>query len=265
MPISFTPIRNGTSWTGCDWLIDDDDRLAELVALVALGQYRHVQHILAETNCGKAAPAETALEGARQLLKAPEGSRADPFHRDGWLFQVMAWIAAHLQGQASLIAPPHMLHAEKGFDGLHVHIDEKAQMVRSVVICEEKATDRPRAEIRDSVWKELASLEKGERDHLLTAEVSTLLTTRPDLDVDQAVQQIIWKKARAFRVAITIGDTHDSENGRKQLFKGYRETVSGGVSRRRAETLYLDDLRRWMKRIARNALTAAERMVEPHV
>ena len=263
MPISFTPIRNGTLWAGYDWSIDDDDRLAELVAFVALGQYRHVQRVLAETNCGKAASAETALEGARQLLKVSKG--ADPFHRDGWLFQVMAWIAAHLQGQASLIAPPHMQHTETGFDGLHVHIDKGTQMVRSVVICEEKATKRPRREIRDSVWKEFASLEKGERDHLLTAEVSTLLATRPDLDADQAVKKIIWKEARAFRVAITVGNTHGDEAGRKRLFRGYCETVPGEVSRRRAETLRLADLRCWMKHIARKALRAAEKMAEPHV
>ena len=233
------------------------------MALVAFGQHRHVQHILAETNYSKAASAENALEGARRLLKVPKG--VDPFHRDGWLFQIMAWIAAHLQGQASLIAQPQMRHADKGFDGPHVHIDEGTRMVQSVIICEEKATERPRAEIRDSVWKEFASLERGESDHLLIAEVSTLLATRPDLDADQAVKQIIWKEARAFRVAITIGDTHGSEDGRKHLFKGYCKTIPGEVSRRRAETLHLADLRCCMKHIARKALKAAEKMAEPHV
>ena len=258
MPISFTQIRNGTSWTGCDWSIDDDDRLAELVAHVALGQYRHVQRILVETGCGKPAPAKTTLKGARQLLMVPTGN--DPFHRDGWLFQIMAWIAAHLQGKASLIAPPHMQHAEKGFDGLHVHIDEKTKTVRSVVICEEKATDHPRAAIRDGVWKEFANLETGERDHLLTAQVSSLLAIQPDLDADHAVQKILWKQARAFRVAITVGTTHHSKTGRKQLFKGYHKRVSGPVSRRRVETLHLNDLRRWMKDIAERALNVLEEM-----
>ena len=129
MPISFTPIANGNSWAGSDWSIDDDDALADLVAHVAFGQYRHVLHILAETDCGEAAPAPTALQGARQLLTVPAG--ADPRHRDGWLFQVVSWIAAHIQGHASLIAPPHMQHAEKGFDGIHVHIDAVTQAVRS--------------------------------------------------------------------------------------------------------------------------------------
>lgn len=263
MPISFRPIRSGKQWCGCDWSIDDDDKLAELVARIALGQHRHVRRILDETDCGMIPLAQNELMGARRLLTVPTGS--DPFHRDGWLFQVIAWIAAHLQDRASLIAPPHMQHADKGFDGLHVHIDEKTQTVRSVVICEEKATQRPRETIRNEVWKEFAHLETGEQDNLLIARVSTLLETRSDLDADQAIQQIFWKKTRAFRIAITVGDRHDNEAGRKRLFKGYEEVVNGKVSRRRAETLHLDDLRRWMNRIARKAYQAAERMVESHV
>ena len=257
MTISFSPIENGNRWAGYDWSIDNDEELAELVAYVALGQYRHVLRVLAETDCIAAAPTRSVLEGARQLLTVPSG--ADPFHRDGWLFQVIAWIAARIQNETSLIAPPHMQHAEKGFDGLHVHIDEETGTVQTAVICEDKATTNPRQTIRDQVWKEFETLETGERDNLLAAKVSTLLESRPDLDPDQAIRQVFWSQARAYRVAITVDDTHGDANGRRRLFKGYHKTVSGDVSRRRAETLHLDDLRSWMDRIASMALQAAER------
>ena len=263
MPISFTPIRNAKLWAGYSWSIDDDHQLAELVAHIALGQYRHVVQILEETELTGAAPGMTAVQGARQLLTVPKGS--DPFHRDGWLFQAISWIAAGIQNETSLIAPPHMMHADKGFDGLHVHIDEESRTVHSVVICEDKATTNPRDTIRDQVWKEFADLETGIRDNLLTAQVSTLLETRPDLDHDQAIQQILWKQARAFRVSITVNDSHADAKGHKRLFKGYSEVVSGGVSRRRAETLHLDDLRSWMRRISRRALKAAQRMADADV
>ena len=260
MPISFTPISNRNRWTGHDWSIDSDHELAKLVARIALGQYRHVLQILSETDFASSAPATTALAGARQLLTVPDGS--DPFHRDGWLFQTISWIAAHIQDNTALIAPPHMQHADKGFDGLHVLIDEKTQTVRSVVICEDKATSNPRDTIRDLVWKEFSDLEAGSSDHLLTAEVSTLLATRPALDPDQAIQQILWKEVRAFRVAITVDDRHGSVDGHKRLFKGYPTVVSGRVTRRRAETLHLEDLRRWMKRLANKALKAAEKVAD---
>ena len=134
-----------------------------------------------------------------------------------------------------------------------MHIDEKTQTVRSVVISEEKATVNPRATIRDQVWREFEDLETGRRDNLLVAKVSLLLETRPDLNTDWAVQQILWQQTRAFRVAITVDDNHSHARGRNRLFEGYSRVVSGGVSRRRAETLHLTDLRFWMKQIAKKA------------
>ena len=263
MVISFRPIKNGERWAGFDWSINNEDELAEFVASVALGQYRHVEHVLAETDFTEVLPAPTALEGARQLLSVPKCG--EPYHRDGWLFQVIGWIAAHIQNEASLIAPPHMQHADKGFDGLHVQIDHESQMVRNVVICEEKATNKPRKTIRDQVWQEFSALETGTRDNLLTARVSTLLATRPELDSDQAVQKILWSQARAYRVAITVNDSLNDAKGRKLLFKGYSTIVSGSVTRRCAETLYIGDLRSWMERIAKKALKAAERMADADV
>ncbi len=263
MPISFSPISNGKYWTGYDWSIGSDHELAKLVARIALGQYRHVLHILDQTDFVGSVPANTALKGARQLLTTPDGG--DPFHRDGWLFQTISWIAAHIQDNASLIAPPHMQHAHKGFDGLHVEIDKEKQIVRSVIICEDKATSNPRRTIRDLVWEEFSDLEAGNRDNLLAAEVSTLLSTRPELDPDQAIQQILWKKVRAYRVAITVGNPHSSADGRKRLFKGYSSVVTGKVTRRRAETLYLNDLRSWMKCLAKKALKAAEKVTASDV
>ena len=158
-----------------------------------------------------------------------------------------------------------MQHAAKGFDGLHVLIDKKTQTVSSVVICEDKATSNPRRTIHNQVWKEFLDLEAGGRDNLLAANVSMLLETRPELDPDQAIQQILWKETRAFRVAITVDDRHGSVGGRKRLFKGYSTVVTRRVTRRRAETLHLDDLRRWMKHLASKALKAAEKVEDSDV
>lgn len=263
MPISFAPISDKKLWTGHDWTIEDDDKLAELVARVALGQYRHVQRVLAGTNCSEFAPSPTAFEGAKKLLTAAD--EAKPWHRDGWLFQVISWIAANLQSEDALIAPPQMIHAHKGFDGLHVHIDDTTGHVLSVVICEDKATGDPRGMIRDNVWTEFKALEQGERDNELVSEVSTLLDRLPDLNLDQAIHEIFWKEARAFRVSITVGDDHGDEAGRKKLFKGYEHAVGGNVSRRQAETLHIDDLRKWMRRIAKKAIEAAKTMEAEHV
>ncbi|SUQ39542.1 Uncharacterised protein [Yersinia frederiksenii] len=44
--ISFKNIRNGTSWSGVDWSVNDKRALAEIIARVALGQQRYALNIL---------------------------------------------------------------------------------------------------------------------------------------------------------------------------------------------------------------------------
>lgn len=263
MPISFTPIGQNGFWTGCAWSIDDDKELARLVACVALGQSRYVERILKQTDCADLAPVASAFEGARKLLSVPPGK--DPYQRDGWMFQVMSWIAAHLQHDGALIRPPHMNHAHKGFDGIHVQVDHNSNNVLSVVICEEKATEHPRRMMSHNVWPEFETLETGKRDNELVAEVTTMLDGAPHIEPDQAVAQILWKEARAFRVSITVGDAYANEAGRELLFRGYDDKVHGDVNRRRAETLHLLNLRLWMTGIAEQALAYLEEMEAAYV
>jgi len=257
--MSFHPISNGSFWKGSSWSIDDEDELAILIARVALGQYRHVMKILHETECTAYAPASSALQGAIDLLTAKNDK--DPYHRDGWLFQVISWIAAHLQNPDTLKSPPHMIHAGKGFDGLHVCLDSTNTNVVSVIICEEKATEGPRGKITSQVWPEFQLMETGERDHELVAEITTILATNGHIDPEKAVHQILWEQARAYRVSITVGNDENSKSGRKALFKGYKNKVTAGsVDRRRVETLCKNDLRDWMQHIADKAITVAKEM-----
>ena len=257
--IKFEPISNGNLWSGSDWSITDEDELAKLVARVALGQYRHVLKVLNETKCIAYIPTQCALDGAIKTLTASDPAK--PWQRDGWLFQVISWIAANLQNPETLKSPPHIIHADKGFDGLHLCLDTSKENVVSVVVCEEKATDGPRGKITSQVWPEFRSLEIGRRDNELVSETTTLLALNGHLDPDKAVHAILWKQARAYRVSITIGDKEYSEDGRNALFKGYKTTVPGkNVEKRKAETFYQSNLRKWMQRMAAKAIEAAREM-----
>lgn len=258
MPITFTPISQKPNCEGCCWSIGDDDQLAELVARVALGQSRYVQRVLSETGFPAPNPKETALEGAIKLLTATDPKK--PWHRDGWLFQIMSWIARHLQDPGGLIAPPHMIHAHKGFDGIHVKVDPTSERVTSVVICEEKATGNARKMVKDNIWDEFKEMQQGKRDNELVDIVTQLLEKSRGLDVDSALEEIIWKDARAYRVAITIGDEHNHADGYKMLFEGFNDVVSGEISKRRGEVLYIKDLRAWMASIAQKAIEKAKEL-----
>ncbi len=208
MPINFTKIDNADVWFGYNWDIEDTDKLARHLARVALGQYRHVAKVLAATQVADVVPVASAYEGARSLLILKQ---AEPWHRDGWVFQVISWIAAHLNSNGELIAPPHMQHADKGFDGLHLHIDKVTDKVCKAVLCEDKATTNSRKKIQSEVWPEFKSFETGTRDNELISRVTSLLETQSDVDPDDAVADVLWGDARSYRIAITIGDEHNSE------------------------------------------------------
>ncbi|CAN7724433.1 hypothetical protein [Mesorhizobium caraganae] len=263
MPITFTAISNKDDWAGSSWTIAKDDELAELIAKIALGQSRYVRRVLKETGFPAPDPKETELSGAIKLLTATDPKT--PWHRDGWMFQVISWIAAHLQHPGDLIAPPHMIHAHKGFDGIQVRIDEKTHQVTSVVICEEKATENARKMVRDRIWGEFEGMQSGARDNELAAELTRLLETAKDIDVDKAVETIVWKNARHYRIAITIDDEHSDADGQKKLFDGYSKVVEGEVVRRRSEVLHLEDMRSWMAALAASAIKKATAMVIANV
>lgn len=67
------------------------------------------------------------------------------------------------------------------------------------------------------------------------------------------VAAILWTEKRAYRVAVTIDDTHASGKGLKALYKGYEAAVSGEIGRRRAEAFQVQDLRPWFETIASKA------------
>jgi hypothetical protein len=256
MPIAFTPIANAQEWAGSSWAITSDDKLAKLVARVALGQSHYALRILRETGFIGAKTAATTLPGALKLLTAADPKK--PYHRDGWLFQVISWIAAHLQEPDGLIMEPHMIHAHKGFDGVHVRMIDGR--VDTIVICEEKATKNPRKMILGSVWTEFESMQKGDSDHRLLSEALVILKARGGIDLDAAIEQLVWKNARAYRVAITVADEVIED-----VFEGYPDVIAGDVVKRRSEVLPLKDMRRWMSAIAAKARVCAEEIAGAHV
>ena len=254
MPISFTPVREKDCWTGSTWSVDDEDHLSELIARVAIGQSRVVERVLHATDSLPPSYPLGGFAGARDLLTVESGE--NPYHRDGWVFQIIAWIAAHKFDDEALIRAPQMIAADKGLDGLIIEFDDDG--IAHVVICEEKATEHPRQKVKSAVWPEFEDFESGDRDNELVASVTALLERSTYPDPDGTVANILWQDKRAYRVAVTVGDKHSSSKGRRRLFKDYEKSVDGGVARRRAETLYLEDVRDWIDGIAEKALAIVD-------
>jgi hypothetical protein len=263
MPVVLTPFTHGTLCHGWAWTIDDVPELAQYVARVAMGQSRHVAKVLAGANVAPPPTSESVRAAAISLLTVSAGS--DPWHRDGWIFQTISWLAANRANPSAVIRGPHMILAHKGFDGLQLEIDASSGFVTAAVIFEDKATDNPRDTIRDEVWPDFKLLEAGERENVLSADVSALLITRPDIDADRAIENIIWKQIRRYRVSITVGAIHASPEGRQRLFRGFDDIASGDVQRRRGEVLYIEQLRPWMASLATAAIGAINAMALANV
>jgi hypothetical protein len=158
-----------------------------------------------------------------------------------------------------------MILAHKGFDGLQLELAGASGVISAAVIFEDKATDNPRKTIKDEVWPEFQKLEAGDRENVLTADVSSLLSTRPGIDADKAIENVIWKQVRRYRVSITVGDTHSTPAGRKRLFKGYDDVAAGDVARRRGEILLVHQLRPWMDSLAKQSIAFLNAMGTAHV
>lgn len=253
MPIILTPFTEEDCYFGSTWQVVDEEELARQIAVIALGYSHHVQKILKGTGVYDADYPADGIDSAVQLLTV-EGD--DPSHRDGWLFQAMSWIAAIRENPSAKLAAPHMQHADKGFDGLQIEIDNATGRVKCAVIFEDKATINPRKTITRSdkgVWKEFRELEEGLRFSFFTAQVLAVVRAETNLDPDETIKEVLWKEARHYRLSITVNAPHSDEQGRKRLFKGYDQIVSGDLKRRRAETFYQDDIRIWLASLAEKA------------
>lgn len=247
---------DGSLCHGSTWTVVDEDLLADQIARIALGQSRHVQRILAGANLAAPSTTDSAASAAIDLLTVANG--VDPWHRDGWIFQAMSWIAAIKAAPGGIIRSPQMILAHKGFDGLQLEVDISTGVVTAAIIFEDKATDNPRATIRDDVWPEFSKLEAGDRENVLVADVIALLQTQSNIDPDLAIENIIWNKARSYRISITVGDTHADTGGRRRLFKGYNENVADPIQRRRGETFHINNLRQWMAALALKAIASVQ-------
>jgi len=263
MPITLTAYQQGSLCVGHIWEIEDEDQLVDIVAQVLIGKQRHVKKVLEGTTGRVVNYRDNAVRDAIGKLTVPPGG--DPYHRDGLVFQIFSWLAANLSsGQSSIIHPPHLIPAQKGFDGLQVDIDSTTNNVTAVVIFEDKATTSPRDTIRDKVWPEFSEFHQGERESELEQEITTLLETRKDLipDIDAAIETLIWEKVRKFRVAITADEGHMDSPGRARLFRDYDEVIPiNDKDYRRGEIIHINNLREWMEDFCQRVIHHLEESV----
>lgn len=257
MPLTSQQGPSCTECFGFTWTVNDEAKLAALVAELLAGRYRYVASLLSgETERGAALPAGVLMSlKARLNPKKPELI----YHRDGWLFQMVSWISAHMTlGSHSALLAPHTQPADKGIDTFLVEWNPTNETVAAVTIGEDKATENPRKTVREKVWPELKEWESGARDNELIAATTMVLEAAAVSDPERLVERVFWRGARRYRVAITAPPP-DDEAARNELFSGYAAQVSGQIGRRRADVYLTPDVRAWLEAFSIKVIATLEK------
>ena len=238
---------------GYSWCFGDEDVLANYVAKLLLGQHRHVRKILegvsSPTPASSEAMIQVTLNKLAPVSHKPQTLKKLKEQRDGWLFQLIAWIGIRLVDSGKiLISPPHDRPADKGFDALVIVLDEGTRTPVSMMICEEKATDAARNLFQRQVLEEFKDCKEGKRDPEIKSELTTLLESShiDETEVDDFLELVMWNRDRGYRVSLTTTGIEPNMKSRKKLFKDFDDTIPGPASLRRAEMFQVDDLRGWM-------------------
>lgn len=120
------------------------DVLAQWVAQLLLGNSLHIARIIEGLDSKGVSLRNAAIDSIINKLNT-----AGVYKRDGWLFQMISWIALKINlhsqyriGKVFMNAP-HTAPAQHGIDGFALVIDDK-KMIKYVVLCEDKCTEGAR-------------------------------------------------------------------------------------------------------------------------
>ena len=271
MPIIF----NQVSTAECEfteWKISKKSRakLIEVIAYLYLRQEENAQRVINALEPQRRVSKGRVAENVERKLTAPRtedvellrsGTEAEKeaarkriktsvLHRDGLLFQHISWVAARLELPNGYMTSPHVRQADKGFDGFIIELDESVRQIKRIVLCEDKASKSPRNLISSSVWPEIGTIRSGDRDDEILADLVTLLKSVPNIDAEEAVDEIFWEGAREFRVAVATGEDQRRAGSFLHIIVGFETAAGGELEARTAGVLAFDDVRKGLGLLA---------------
>lgn len=240
--------------------INDEDLLAEYVGKIILGHYAHVKRIINALSVTSIIVEDSDFDFAIARLDSVANPDLDIEKRDGWLFQIISWLALlhQNQGKAFHCQQPHDAPAQHGIDGVALTLDD-ASKIESIIITEDKCTENQRVVI-PKIWNEFEDFENGVHTNQLVSRISAMIENLDGGDILDANKNDIYKKELwKYRVGINRNDTYEDKAKRLKLFKGYDGCVTGIAPHRRfASTMFQDDIRGWMEDFSQKVIESLE-------
>ena len=257
------PVAIDTHCCGERWVVGDADLLARLVAIIAMGQAVHAAEIVRKLQPASPAITHKSLCDAARLQlrivgKTQAQQDASRWQRDGFLFEVISWVAALQSSHAdAYLKAPHLKSTTQGIDGLMIEIDTAKTEVSRATIFEDKCSGNPRDKFRDEVMRTFHDHHRNKRGPELVSTAAALIEQcgLRGKHAIAAASRVLDLAYRRYRAALTIADTDDTFDRRKAIFKGYEELDSIGQQQRVGATLVVDgDLRGYFDTLADRAI-----------
>jgi hypothetical protein len=261
--LSIETVAIDADCVGDRWAVENADRLARIVAIIAMGQATHAANIIQQLQSATPAFNHDALikEAKRQLQIVgtdQDEKDASRWRRDGFVFEAISWIAAkQANGPAAFLKGPHLKSTTQGIDGLMIEFDSAVIEVIRATIFEDKCSRDPRKMFRDDVMKAFQDHHKNSRGPELVS-TAAILIEKSGLDGTASVKaaaRVLDLAFRRYRAALAVTSAQDSESARKALFKGY-SALTGIKSDQRigATFIVVGELRDWFDTIAASAI-----------
>lgn len=254
------------------WQVLDDEQLARIIAIIAMGQVAQASHILSELL--PATPAFTLPElsaEAKTRLTVQEVKQAPRvgyprWQRDGFIFEAISWIAARqVHGQTAYMKDPHVSATTQGLDGLMLELSgDKSQIDRTTVF-EDKCTEDPVSTFNDKVIPAFRDRHENKRSAEIIAAATALLGKAGINDgaAAQLAAAVTDRTKRRYRAAFAVTTALDSENGRRELFASYNKISDIGQAQRLGACLVVPPkLRDWFDQLAGQAVAYIETLGE---
>ena len=206
------------------------NQLVKLVAIITMGQASYAAHILKELFPASPAFSTNDLINEATIRLSIQDEKTTPrigyprWQRDGFIFEVISWIAARQNhGKDVLLKDPHSSSTSPGLDGLMIELSPDRSGVVATTIFEDKCTRNPRHTFLSKVIPAFLGYHNNKRSAELVATASVLLRSGglSDETSAQLAAAVMERKLRRYRAAFAVPSAYDSEAQRKDLFDGY--------------------------------------------
>ena len=265
MPITVTCKPFDPLCKDYEFIFTDINRLVEMITELCLGQCQHVSNVIKALAPTAPSPDIKAIRNLIAVLDTKGKSVAYRDQIHGWLFQMISWIALAIQHKNDTFLQhyPQSQPAMPGIDGLAITL-KIDNSIDKIIITEDKCTEHPRKTIKDLVWPEFDDYENGKKNSAVFQQIQSLFLN--DTRWHNIQNDITKEEYREYRIAITREEIHNSDIGRKSLFKDFDIHVKGDdVSRRSGASVYIKDMRNWMETVRQNMIICLNNKLKSYV